>query len=48
MAKNKKREEDQQLLSDFEDYLVENCYEVWWMEQAMIQFLNKKYNEEGS
>ncbi len=27
MAKNKEREKDRQLLSDFEDYLIDNCYE---------------------
>ena len=45
MAKEKEREKDRQLLLDFEDYLVDNCYEVWWMEQAMVHFLNKKYDE---
>ena len=34
------------ILSEFIEYLMnDGNFEIWWMEQAIIKFLNKKYDE---
>ena len=39
------REDNGRLLSAFEDYLLFNDYDVWWMEGAIKAFLDKKEEE---
>ena len=36
------REDNERLLSNFEDYLLFNNYDVWWMEETRKNFLDKQ------
>jgi hypothetical protein len=36
------REDRERLLSDFEDHLISNNYDVWWMSSEIEKFLDKR------